>query len=289
MSTVFRHFDQAALDREYDNRAKVADFADYLARYRQASDSLRQRHGQRRELAYGPHPAHRLNLFTPLAPGADPAPVHVFIHGGYWKSLDKNLFDFTAMAAPAAITMVLEYPLIPTMDMHELVAACRRGLAWVHRHVREFGGDPARIVVSGHSAGGHLAALMLASDWPDLPATPVRAILGISGLYDLEPIRRCFLNTELQLDARAVAAHSPLHHPPAPGTTALLAVGDREGEEYLRQSRDLANAWSAHARVEVLISPDHHFSIVSQLESPDSVLARRLQTLLEGTAHATGP
>jgi len=292
MSTVFRHYDQAALDREYDNRAKVADFADFLARYRAASDTLRrQRPGQ--ELAYGPPPAARLDIFPPLAAPPGAAPVHVFIHGGYWKSLGKHEFAFTAGAAPEALTVVLDYPLIPTVDMDTLVAHCRQALIWLYRHIADHGGDPRRIVVSGHSAGGHLAALLLASDWPaldpGLPADPVRAILGLSGLYDLEPIRRCFLNAELHLDGAAVAEHSPLNHLPPVGTTALLAVGEQEGHEYARQSRVQVEAWIQHIDARVLLTPDHHFSIVSQLERPDTPLARRLQTLLEGTAHATGP
>lgn len=293
MAPVFRHYDQSRLDREYDNRAKVSNFQEFLENYRNRSEALRKTRQHRPDLPYGEHPAARLNLFSSAQTGDGPAPVHVFIHGGYWKSLGKDDFDFTAAAAPGAITVVLEYPLIPTVTMDQLVEECRRGLIWIYQHISEFGGDPGRIVVSGHSAGGHLAALLLATPWatldPALPTKLVKGILALSGLYDLEPIRRCFLNAELQLDATMVATHSPIHHRPPPGAIALLAVGDQEGEEYNRQSRDLATAWESHTTVRVISTPDHHFSIVSQLGAPDTPLARHLQTLLEDSSHAIGP
>ena len=149
-TTVFREYDQAALDREYDNRAKVADSADYIARYPRESAAARRDLDCRLDLRYGPSPGETLDVFP--ATGPRPAPIQVFIHGGYWRALDKADFSFVVRAfRPAgAAVVVINYGLIPTVDMDELVRQCRASIAWVYRNAGSFGGDPARIFISGH-------------------------------------------------------------------------------------------------------------------------------------------
>ncbi|HEU5322155.1 MAG TPA: alpha/beta hydrolase fold domain-containing protein, partial [Methylomirabilota bacterium] len=140
-ATVFLGYDREALDREYDNRRKVAGAADYLARY--AKDSARAR-GElpcRLDVPYGAHAGETLDVFPAAAPGA---PVHVFVHGGYWQWLDKADFSFVARAfVPDAAVVVVDYALIPAVDMDEQVRQCRAAVAWVHRHAASFNGDPA--------------------------------------------------------------------------------------------------------------------------------------------------
>jgi arylformamidase len=278
--TVYRHYDQEALDREYNNRAKVADSGDWLARYPRESAATRAEVPGRLDVPYGSHPGETLDVFP--ASGPRPAPVQVFIHGGYWHRLDKTDFSFVARAFhPAgAAVVVINYALIPMVDMDELVRQCRASVVWVHRHAASFGGDPRRIYVSGHSAGGHLVAMLMATDWTALGAPPdvIKAGAGISGLYDLEPIRLSYLNDVLALSPEQARRNSPVHLAPPRAGSLVLAVGGDEGPEYHRQTDDLAVAWRARGLAgDVMdLARHNHFSIVAQLEDPKSELSRAI-------------
>jgi arylformamidase len=275
---VFRGYDRQALDREYNNRGKVADFADWLARYARESEATRRQLPVDLDVAYGPSPTERLDVFP--AGGRGPAPVQVFIHGGYWMLLDKRDFSFVARAfhAGGAATVLINYALMPSVGMDELVRQCRAAVAWTHANAKAFGGDPQRIFVSGHSAGGHLTAMVMATDWVRFgaPADVVKGGCGISGLYDLEPIRLCYLNDTLGLDADAARRHSPIHLRPTSRAPLLLPLGALEGPEYHRQTEEQAAAWRGHGvSCAVLDLPGiHHFSVVSQLEDAASELGR---------------
>lgn len=277
---VFRHYDQQALDREYNNRAKVPDHGDWLVRYPRESAAARAALPVRLDVAYGSHPGETLDVFP--ASGPRPAPIQVFIHGGYWHRLDKVDFSFVARAfQPAGATVVvINYALIPTVDMDELVRQCRAAVAWVYRHAASFGGDANRIHVSGHSAGGHLVAMLMATDWKafGVPADVIKGGAGMSGLYDLEPIRLSYLNDVLKLSPEDARRNSPVHLAPPRGGTLLLAVGGDEGPEYHRQTDDLAAAWRKKGLAcEVMDLPGfNHFSIIAQLEDPKSELSRAI-------------
>jgi arylformamidase len=274
---VFLGYDQEALDREYDNRGKVPDFADYFARYAKESAAARSRFDCRLDVRYGPSPGETLDIFP--APG--PAPVQLFIHGGYWRAMDKADFGYVARAfRPAgAAVVVINYALIPTVDMDELVRQCRAAAAWVYRNARSFGGDPERLFISGHSAGGHLVAMLMATDWSafaGLPPDAIKGGCGISGLYDLEPIRLSYLNQDLKLTPEQARRLSPVHLAPQTSGSLLLPVGGLEGTEYHRQTEELATAWRRRGLAcEVMDMPGlNHFSIVEQLGDPASELAR---------------
>ena len=278
--SVFREYDQQALDAEYNNREKVTDSADWLSRYAIASAETRATLECRLDLAYGAHPGERLDVF-PAKNG--PAPVHVFVHGGYWHRLDKSDSSFVARAfqPSGAAVVVINYALIPTVDMDELLRQCRASMVWVHRHAASFGGDPNRIFVSGHSAGGHLVAMAMSTDWKafdGLPGDLIKGGCAISGIYDLEPIRLCYLNAVLELTPEDARRNSPVHHPPARSGPLLLTLGALEGAEYHRQSETLAATWrSRKLACQVVHLPRHdHFSIVAELEDPSSTLSRLL-------------
>ncbi|PYM20493.1 MAG: alpha/beta hydrolase [Candidatus Rokuibacteriota bacterium] len=276
---VFRTYDRAALDAEYNNRVKVKDAMDWIARYGAESARARAELPMRFDVPYGAHHAERLDVFP--AAGAAPAPIHVFVHGGYWHRLDKADFSFVVrgLRPAGAVTVVVNYGLIPAIDMDTLVRQCRTAVAWVHAHAAEIGGDPARIFVSGHSAGGHLTAMLLATDWTTLgrPADVVKGGVAISGLYDLEPIRLCYLNDVLALTPESARRNSPVTLPAPRAGALVLAVGGEEGPEYHRQTAELATAWRVTPGDVMDMAGHDHFSIVSELENPFSPLARAIQ------------
>ena len=276
---VFREYDQDALDAEYNNRAKVPDTQDYKDVQARASDAAKAALDCRLDIAYGPSPDEMVDLFPATGPG--PGPVQVFFHGGYWKQNHKDEFAFVAppLVAAGAAVVVVEYALVPGVEIDELVRQCRAAMAWVWNNAADFDGDPDRIHVSGHSAGGHLTAMMMATDWPafqpGLPRDLVKTGCAISGLYDLEPVRLSFQNDELHLTPDQVMRNSPMLIEPVGGGTLLLPVGALEGPEFIRQSEDLAAIWGAKgmdvkARV---MDGHHHFSIVNEMIDPASALS----------------
>lgn len=279
-ATVFRGYDQAALDWEYDNRRKVADAFECLARYARESATARAEFPCRLDIRYGPHASETLDVFP--AATERPSPIQVFIHAGYWQWNDKSDFSFVARAfLPAgAAVVVINYGLMPSVTMDEIVEQCRAAIVWVCRNALSFGGDPNRLFISGSSAGGHLVAMLMATDWSafGVPADVIKGECGISGLYDLEPVRLCFLNEVLKLTAEEAQRNSPVHLAPESSGPLLLAVGSLEGPEYHRQTNDLADAWQrCELRCHVLdLSGLNHFSILFQLEATESDLSRAI-------------
>lgn len=270
---VFGAYDQAALDLQYNNRARVPDFATYLARYPQASARVRSELGGEIDLAYGPGPRDRLDLYKPRAAGRS-SPVLVFIHGGYWQSLDKSYFSYLArpwVRAGAAVVS-LGYPICPAVTMTELVASVRAGIAWVAAEAPRLGLDRGRILIAGHSAGGHLTAMAVTGPGPDLAGG-----LALSGLYDLEPIRLCYLNVALRMTEAEARALSPIHLPRPRGGRVILAVGGAESEEYHRHQDELAARWDVEDR---RLAGIHHFSIVDALADPANPLFRTAAEIL---------
>jgi len=279
MPTVYREYGQEALDAQYNMRAAIPDYAAYLEKWARWSAAVRERRDCRLDVVYGQAPAQSLDVFP--APSTR-APLQVFIHGGFWQRLDKGDFSYIAEGfVPAGVSVVaLNHTLAPAVGLDEIVHECRAALAWLYRHAGVLGADPERLYVSGHSAGGHLAAMLLATDWPaldpTLPADLVKGACAVSGVFDLEPIRLSFLNDVLGMDADTARRNSPLHHLPPPGARLLLAVGDRETDEFRRQTEVYARRCAEHgAAVETVDAPGlHHLSVVELLADPASALAR---------------
>ena len=274
---LYRGYDQAGLDAQYFLRARVTDFQAYFDDYAARSAAARRDLACQLDVPYGPGPSERLDIF----PAAHPkAPVHCFIHGGYWQAMDKSDFDYiaTGLVPAGATVVVVNYALAPTVGMDEIVRQNRAALAWVWRHATSFGADPHRIYLSGHSAGGHLTAMLLSTDWravaADLPADLVKGGCSLSGLYDLEPIRLCYLNEKLGLDRVTAARNSPILQLPQQSAPLILSAGDQETDEFLRQQADYAAARKArNLPVELVAAPGlHHFSVVNELIRPASAL-----------------
>lgn len=277
--------DGAWHDRMYNNRELVPAHPAHLARWADESAKARRDGPCELDIAYGDGAGETLDVFP--APHRD-APVLVFIHGGYWRALDKKDQSFVgpAFARDGACVVIPNYALCPAVTVPHIVLQVARAVAWTWHHIDRFGGDPRRIVVAGHSAGGHLAAMMLSCLWPQLdPALPkdvVRSALAVSGLHDLDPIRRTpFLQTDLRLTPRQVAQASPARLPaPRQGTLYAVAGAD-ESEEYHRQNRLIQESWGAR-RVPVceLLPGLNHFSILEALVAPNHRLHQLAVDLL---------
>jgi arylformamidase len=279
--------DAAWYDRMYNNRALVPDHAMYFARWKEESAWARSRLPCELDIAYGEEPGETLDVF-PAEQGD--GPVLVFLHGGYWRSLDKSDHSFVAPAFTRHNTCVVvpNYALCPAVTIPQIVLQVTRAVAWTWHNARRFGGDPRRIVVAGHSAGGHLAAMLLTCLWPRfdpaLPAGTVRSALSISGLHDLDPIMRTpFLQDSLQLTREQVAQASPTRlPPPASGTLYSVAGGD-ESAEFHRQCRLIQEAWGSQ-RVPVceIVPGLNHFNVLDALVEPRHRLQQLALDLLRG-------
>jgi len=256
-------------------RAIVPEFEAISEGYRTASVATRQRHRHQLDIAYGPGPRQRLDLIFP-EPRNGAAPVHVFVHGGYWRANERENFHFVAesVVAAGAIAVIVEYPLMPGARMAELVADVRQAAAWVGLHIAEHGGDPTRISASGHSAGAHLASYLaaLAPHEHGFPATRIKALLLVSGIYDLRPITESFLQAEIGLTPEEVNEWSPFEAIQAPETPVTLVVGKAETEPFHLQAQDFAFAAEKRgAQVERITLPDHdHMTIVRDMGVPGS-------------------
>ncbi len=229
---IYLTYDRAALDLQYNNQLRVPDFADHVARWQQESARVRAALPGERDVAFGPSADEVLDIYTPARAGR-PAPVQVYYHGGYWRSFKAADFAFVAerLAEAGVLVVVVNYALVPAVRIGELVRQCRAALAWVHANIGRHGGDPNRIFVSGHSAGGHLVAAMAAmvppAGEPDT-RTLLQGGVALSGLYDLEPIRLCYLQETLQMTPAEAAANSPARHLPNTAKPLILSYGADE-------------------------------------------------------------
>lgn len=275
------------LDALYNNRALVPDHASCFERWAALSKIALVACQHTLDVAYGDEPGEKLDVF----PG-DPnnAPVVVFIHGGYWRSLDKSDHSFVAppFVAAGACVVIANYDLCPAVTIPDITLQMVRALAWVYRNISKHGGNPSRITVIGHSAGGHLAAMLLACQWkrhaPDLPDDLVTNALSISGLYELDSVMQTpFLKESLRLTPDQVLKASPAWLPP-PGRGLLYAVaGGDESSEFLRHNRLIQQAWgNAVVPVCEALPGLNHFSILEALVQPTHALHHHALSLLKG-------
>lgn len=286
--------DPAWLDRQYNNRALVPEHASHFERWARDSDAARAAGGALLDLAYGHGSGETLDIFPAARqPGTAPAPVLVFIHGGYWRSLDKADHSFLAppFVKQGACVVVPNYALCPAVTIPEITLQMVKALAWVYRHIATHGGDPNRITVVGHSAGGHLAAMLLACQWTtyqaDLPEALVKNALSISGLYDLEPLRYTpFLADSLRLTPEQVRMASPAYLPRVPqederGVLLSVAGGD-ESSEFQRQNHLIRETWGeALVPVCETLPGLNHFTVLDALIQPRHRLNKLALQLLD--------
>ena len=267
----------AAVDyeAEYNNRARVPEYPAHFAGWARDAAAYREKHVPR-SIAYGPSARNSIDFFRAGHEG----PIVIFIHGGYWQALDGSFFSHLAggLNAHGVGVAIPSYDLCPDVTVEEIVGQMRT-------MIRELARLAQSLVISGHSAGGHLAACMMATDWPaldaSLPTDLVTAVYSISGLFDLAPLVETSINNALRLDAATARAASPLFWT-APRRGSLDAVvGERESAEYFRQSQNIVDAWGATGLATRFgVVPDaNHFTAIAPLADPDSPMVLRLKEL----------
>lgn len=264
------------MEAEYNNRARVPDHPAFVEAWGVDAASWRAACPRAElDLSYGDAPREKLDLFHP---GSGPGPVALFVHGGYWQALDRTRFSHMArgLNAHGVAVAVPSYDLCPAVTIGQIVAQMRAAAVMLYRRTGQ------RMLAIGHSAGGHLAAMLLATDWraidPILPADLVAAALPISGVFELAPLRGTSTGVALRLDAATIGAFSP-RFLPSPGLPLHCVVGAAESQEFLRQSRDMAEAWGGGFEA---VPGAHHFSVIGPLAEPNSALTARAKSLVPG-------
>lgn len=275
---VWLDMDQAELDDAYDQSVYAPNQKQVTGRYITNSDATRSRLGAPKRFAYGPTPVEGLDVWTTRRPNA---PINVFVHGGAWRAGTASAYAFPAelFVNAGAHFVVLDFAPVSDLggDLMAMADQVRRGIAWVHRNAKSFGGDPDRLYVSGHSSGAHLAGVALVTDWKKdqgLPVDTVKGALCCSGMYDMKPVRLSARSRYVKFTDEMEDALSAQRHLDRLNTPVVLAHGTLETPEFQRQSRDFAAALKAAGKpVQLLVAPGYnHFEILETLANPYGLL-----------------
>jgi arylformamidase len=266
----------AYYDSQYNARAMIPDHQQIFERGAKRSKDARASRHCHLDLPYGKSPAEKLDIFP--ADGKSEA-LLVFIHGGYWRSRDKSDFSYLAPEFNRrGVTLALpNYALCPQVGIEIIVKQNLLAIAWLWHYAARYGVNPGRMYVAGHSAGGHLTAMMLAARWnaymPELPYNLVKGGLAISGIYDLEPLVHApFVNQDLKLDQALARRLSPVSIPPATTAPLFTAVGGDESEEFKRQNALIARAWRYAFAGDIPLPGCNHLTVLEQLAGPETAL-----------------
>jgi arylformamidase len=267
---LYKNYDQAALDRQFNNRLHTPEYANYFSRWELLSRQTEKKYLVIKGVSYGNLPLEKSDIYPS---SQTQSKTLVFIHGGYWQMLDKSAFHFIADAfhSDNITTVFLNYPLAPQYTMDQMVSSCRKAIGWLYQNIDGYHGDPNQIYVAGHSAGGHLAAMLMATDWPRfnaiIPANIIKGVCALSGLFNLVPIRLSYLNKVLNLEQEMAIRNSPVNLQPVNSCSILIAVGTAETNEFIDQSTELSNSWEErNISVKLLKVPGkNHFSILEAM------------------------
>jgi len=280
-SPLYRNFEtQAQIDAQYNPSLVLPDPAApgrlFVAQAQAACTTLHCH----LNIPFGSTVHETLDIFPADTPNA---PVFVFIHGGYWRSLSSKEFSGVALGLqPLGITtVVVNYALAPRVSIDEITRQCRSAVAWTLRNIQHYGGDPSRVAVGGHSAGGHLSAMCLQTRWDQdygLPQDPLVAGLLFSGIYDIAPLRYSYLQPQIQLDDGIIQRNSPFFSVRPCTTPIWITWGSDESTEFARQAQTFDAAWKAagnHSELRSITGTDH-FSVIGGLSDSKSEVSRWL-------------
>lgn len=289
MSKVFRDYDQADLDRQYDQASLVPDIASYSDNWLARSAVVRSDLAAQLDQAYGVHPREALDVFPAAAPNA---PAFVAFHGGAWRGQSRKHFSIVAppLVAAGITTVVVGFALVPAVSLSVQAHQARSALAWIYANHGRYGIDRERLLVAGHSSGGHLAMLLATTDWSEwsLPPDLVKGVVSVSGLYDLEPVRLSSRNSYLQLTeegARRLGCVNALatlkYRPPLciAWSTGDLPEFQRQGNEYAAACT--AAGWPAEC---IEISGRNHFTVVEEMVDAQGALCPKMVSMARATA-----
>jgi arylformamidase len=284
VTKVFLDYDQAALDRAYDQTAWAPNMQQVLQRRAAASDAVRGRLGAPRTFAYGPTSVEWLDVYPTARP---PAPGMVFLHGGAWRGGEARGQAYAAetFVLAGAHWVVPEFGTVMDVGLDGMVAQVRRAVAWVASNAESFGGDPGRLYVGGHSSGGHLAGTLLVTDWAKdfgLPADVVKGGLCVSGMYDLKAVRLSARSSYVKFDDRIEHELSPQRHLARLTAPVVVAYAEHDSPEFQRQAREFADALARIGQLARLVVATglNHFEIPETLARPDSLLGRAALELM---------
>jgi arylformamidase len=276
---AYRGYPQADLEYQYNPRVSVPEFPQ-LAKIRSAkSRQVRESAKSWLDIPYGTSPREVLDIYAADRPGG---PVLVYIHGGYWRSgsKDDNCNFAPAFVQRGATVVLVEYDLCPNVTVTDIVRQTRAAIAWVYRNIMRYSGNPSRLYVAGHSAGGHLTAMALAHDWEkhSLPRDLIKGAVATSGVYDLDMVMQISVNEQVRMTSEIARENNPFLHPPISNCPVIVAVGGAEPKGWQQMSEDFLKLCQEHGLAcQYLVVPGaNHYTMSEHLADPNSPLTQAM-------------
>ena len=277
--TAYKGFQQDELEYQYNPRVSVPEYPE-LAKIRAAqARQVRATAKSWLNVAYGNSPREQLDIYAPDRPAG---PVLIYIHGGYWRSGSKedNCNFVPTFTQRGATVVLVEYDLCPNVTVADIVRQTRSAIAWTYKNIVRYSGDPARLFVAGHSAGGHLTAMALAHDWQEDGASQnlIKGAVATSGVYDLEMVMKISVQEQVRMTTELAAKNSPLLHPPRVKCPLLVGVGADEPKGWQQMSKDYFEFCQRSGMpVEYLVEPDaNHYTMTEHLLDASRPLTRAM-------------
>jgi len=274
-------FTEEFCNQQYNPRLSVKNHLEIMQGWQRKSEYARATWECYLDVVYGPDQDEKLDVFIASQPDA---PCLIFIHGGYWRGSDKSEFSFIAksFAKSGATVFLLNYGLAPRVTLETIVSQVHKGVQWVYDNAHQYGGNPEQLYLTGHSAGGHLTAMMMTQSWKNRQDSIIKGAITLSGLFDLEPlVQASFLNTILQLDITRARQLSPINISPLKDIPFWTCVGGDESEEFHRQNQLIAKTWPEHFQGDISMPKCNHFDLMDALAQPDSKIYQAVLGMLK--------
>ena len=277
--TVYKGFRKDEMEYQYNPRESVPEYPALAKKRSEASRKARATLKSWLNVPYGNSAREILDIYPADRPQG---PVLVYIHGGYWRtgSKDENCNFAPTFVERGATVVLVEYDLCPSVTVTDIVGQTRASIAWVHRNIIRYGGNPSKLYVSGHSAGGHLTAMALAHDWEKegLPRNLIKGAVATSGVYDLDMVMQISVNEQVRMTPEIARENSPFLHPPVPTCPVVVAVGGAEPKGWQQMSEDYFKLCEERGLVcEYLVVPGaNHYTMSEHLEDAGSPLAQAM-------------